>query len=138
MGKLSGAMPLPFDTMISGIFQVFQGQSISANYTVAAGDVGPGRLLQNNSATTVDLNLIEPHTRFYDPTRSLLLRFSKVITAGDVRMRVYMDASNIFNRAAITNFNESFGGDGVVSDVYQRPLAIQGGRALSFGLQTYF
>ena len=43
LAKLSGALPLPFDTMISGLFQVAQGRSVSANYTVAAGDVGPGQ-----------------------------------------------------------------------------------------------
>ena len=138
IAKLSGVLPLPFDTMISGLFQVFQGGPVAANYTVAAGDVGPGALVTNGSPSTVGINLIEPGTLFYDPTWTLLLRFAKVFNMGDSRTRVYMDANNIFNRTALTRFNEFFGGDGVVSDVYQRPLSVQRGRALSFGMRMFF
>ena len=137
-GKISGALPLPWDTMISGLFQVVQGSDVSANYRVGAGDVGQGVLLRNGSPYTVGIDLIEPNTLFYNPTTSLLLRFSKVITFADIRTRVYMDASNIFNGSAIKTSNEAFGGNGVVSAIYLRPRAVQAGRLLTFGMQMFF
>lgn len=38
--KFSGGIPRPFDTMISGLFQVFAGNQILGNYSVGAGDLG--------------------------------------------------------------------------------------------------
>ena len=134
--KLSGAIPLPFDTMISGLFQMFPGGSVGANYTLTEADLGPGVI--NNQSGNIEVELIEPWTQFYDATTSLLLRFAKTITVGDVRTRVYMNANNIFNRAAVTRRNQFFGGAGVLGTEYQRPIEIQRGRQLSFGMQMFF
>jgi hypothetical protein len=135
--KLSGTVPLPWDTEISGLFQVFAGPPIRAGYRVSAADVGrPIRTAAQDN--TVDVNLIQPHTVFDDTSWSLLLRFAKVMTVGALRTRVYMDANNIFNGAAITSRNQQFGGGRVINRDFFRPITIQAGRALSFGLQTTF
>ena len=134
--KLSGAVPLPFDTMISGLFQIFQGNQVGATYQVGANDLG-GPL--NLSGGTLNVQLIEPGTRFYDATTDLQLRFSKTFTMSSrVKSNVYINTSNIFNKAAITGRNEFFGGNRVIGNEYQRPVTVQQGRAMSFGVRTDF
>lgn len=140
MGKLSGALPLPFDTMISGIVQVFPGAPVSATYQVDAVDF-PGLVNLGNADETnqnLRVNLIEPGTVFEDYTAEMQLRFSKVVTINDVRTRFYMDATNITNRARVTERNRYYGGGGVKSDDFLRINTIEPGRRLSFGMQMYF
>ena len=140
MGKLSGALPLPFDTMISGLVQVFPGAPIQATYEVTAVDfpglVNLGAADDANRSLTVDL--IEPGTVFEDYTTEMQLRFSKVVTINDVRTRFYMDATNITNRARVTARNRYYGGDGVKNPDFLRINQIEPGRRLSFGMQMYF
>ena len=140
MGKLSGALPLPFDTMISGLVQVFPGAPIQATYEVTAVDfpglVNLGAADDANRSLTVDL--IEPGTVFEDYTTEMQLRFSKVVTINDIRTRFYMDATNITNRARVTARNRYYGGDGVKNPNFLRINQIEPGRRLSFGMQMYF
>jgi hypothetical protein len=138
MGKLSGGVPLPWDTMISGLFQVFPGIPIDATYAMNSADF-PGLFFGlNNAAPVLTYNLIEPYTEFEDYTTNLQLRFSKVIRLGNVRTRVYMDATNIFNQARVTARNSFFGGGGITNPDYRRLTEIEPGRTLTFGLQSSF
>ena len=140
LSKLSGALPLPFDTMISGLVQVFPGAPISATYEINAVDfpalVNLGDIDQANPNLRVDL--IEPGTVFEDYTTEMQLRFSKVVTINDVRTRFYMDATNITNRARVTSRDRSWGGGGVKNPNFLRINTIEPGRRLSFGMQMYF
>ena len=138
-GKLSGALPLPFDTMISGLFQVFPGSPISASYAISQVDF-PGlvRLGTTSAAPVLTVNLIAPNTEFEDYTTSLQLRFSKVFTIGDFRIRGYMDSNNIFNQARVTSRSRFFGGGGVKNADFLRVNNLEAGRRLSFGMQMYF
>ena len=61
------------------------------------------------------------------------MRFIKDVNVGASRLRLYVTASNIFNKAAVTARNQFFGGGGAFSPDYDRPTDIQDGRALSFG-----
>ena len=136
MGKLSGAVPLPFDTMISGLFQMFAGDTQRARYRVSAFDTG-GRALNLQEGTT-EVQLIEPGTMFYDATTRLQVRFMKDMNIAGWQARVYMTADNIFNKAAVTSRNQYYGGEGQLNADFHRPIAIQPGRRLSFGIQTTF
>lgn len=136
MGKLSGAVPLPFETMISGLFQMFAGDAQGAFYRAGAFDAG-GRTL-NVQDETVDVQLIEPGTMLFDATTRLQLRFMKDMDIADWNVRVYMTADNIFNKAAVTRRNQVFGGGGEQNVDYHRPVTIQPGRRLTFGIQTSF
>ena len=137
MGKLFGAVPLPFDTMISGLFQAFSGDQRQASWRANAVDIG--RPLNNpDQEGTTSVDLIEPGTMFYDTTTTLLIRFIKDVPLGASRLRLYMTAENIFNRAAVETRNQFFGGGGVFSADYDRPTEIQDGRTLSFGAQWQF
>ena len=139
MGKLSGGLPLPFDTMISGIFQVFAGAPIGASYTIDATDFPALVNLGNTSATpTLTINLIEPGTEFEAYRTQTNFRFSKVMTTGDLRTRIYMDAQNIFNKARVTSRNRFYGGGGVLNDTFDRVITIEPGRRLMFGMQMFF
>ena len=137
MGKLSGALPLPFDTMISGLFQVFPGVPISATYAITRTDF-PSLYLGPGQDPTLTVNLIEPNTAFEPYSTHLQLRFSKVFTIGDIRTRVYMDANNIYNRARVTSRNRFFGGSELKNPEFLRVIGIESGRRLSFGMQMYF
>ncbi len=99
----------------------------------------PGLYLGGQSTSPeIVYNLIEPNTEF-DPYRTQLnIRFSKVITVGDVRTRVYMDASNLFNQARVTRRNQTYGSAGIKNPDFLRVLGIEQGRVLSFGLQSSF
>ncbi len=135
--KLSGGVPLPFDSMLSGLFQAFAGSPVAAMYTVNAADVGAG-VLVNNTSNQVSVNLVEPNTKFYDPTTELLLRFSKTFTTGKIKTNVFLNANNIFNKAAVTSRVQFVGGGRVLSSSDDQPITIQTGRALSFGMSTSF
>ena len=137
MGKLFGAVPLPFDTMISGLFQMFSGGHRQARWRLDAADIGRP-LINPDADGTTNVELIEPGTAFYDATTTLLVRFIKDVNVGASRLRLFMTASNIFNKAAVTARNQFFGGGGVFSPDYDRPTVIQDGRALSFGTQWQF
>ena len=137
MGKLSGALPLPWDTMISGLFQVFAGVPLNATYQVNADDF-PGLDFGPGQDPTLTVNLIEPGTAFEEYKTDLALRFSKVITVRDVRTRVYMDANNLFNQARVTTRNRFYGGGGVKNPDFLRLIGIEPGRQLSFGVQADF
>jgi hypothetical protein len=134
--KLSGGIPLPFDTMISGLFQAFAGNQILGDYQVNADDIG--RPLNNEDGNET-IALIEPGTLYEgDMITSLALRFSKIVTTGDVRTRIFMDASNLFNTLTILDRNPFFGGGTVTNDEFFRPITLNAGRVLSFGMQTSF
>ena len=137
MGKLSGALPLPWDTMISGLFQVFAGVPINATYAITTTDF-PGLDFGPGVDPTLTVDLIEPGTEFEEYRTEVALRFSKVFTVGDVRTRVYMDANNIFNQARVTARNRFYGGSGVKNPDFLRVIGIEPGRQLSFGVQTSF
>ena len=142
--KFSGGIPLPFDTMISGLFQVFAGNEILATYQVDAADLG--RPLTSPLSSTfqpvlqnVDVSLVEPGTQFEDLTTQLNIRFQKIMTLpGGVRIRAYMDASNLFNTLTVFTRNRFFGGGGTLNDDFYRPIQINNGRVLSFGTQVSF
>ena len=123
--------------MISGLITWVPGQAISASYTIDASDF-PGLYSGEGVDPTLGVNLIEPNTEFEDYTLEMQLRFSKVFTLGDFRIRGYMDANNIFNRARVTSRNRFLGGGGVRNDDFLRIINIESGRRLSFGMQMYF
>ena len=130
--------------MISGLFQVFAGNQILASYNVGPGDIGRG-LNDAGGDGLLGIALIEPGTLYEDDYITRLdLRFQKIITTGDFRTRVFMDASNLFNDLTIFTRNQFFGaspvagGGTVVNDEFFRPVTLNNGRVLSFGLQTSF
>ena len=87
----------------------------------------------------VDVSLIEPGTRFEDLTTQLDIRFQKLMTLpGGVRIRAYMDASNLFNTLTVFTRNRFFGGGGTINDDFYRPIQINDGRVLTFGTQISF
>ena len=138
MGKLSGALPLPYDTMISGLFQIIPGNEIDAIYVMNATDFPSLDLGGQSTNPSITYNLIEPNTEF-DPYRAQLnIRFSKVVTVADVRTRLYMDANNLFNQARVTRRNQTYGGGGTKNPSFLRVLGIERGRVLTFGLQSSF
>jgi hypothetical protein len=137
--KFSGGIPLPYDTMFSGLFQIFAGNVILGNYQVDAVDIGRPLNVAGLQTPGITVPMIEPGS-LYEPSRAALnLRFSKVVTTGNVRTRIYMDASNLFNTLQVTARNRFYGGGNTgVNDEFFRPINLVAGRVLSWGLQTSF
>ena len=141
--KVSGSAALPFDVMISGLFRVFPGREILANYQVSEGDLGRrlnvgGAFGTPEASGTVQLPLIEPGTQYEDSTSDLQIRFTKDVHVGGTRLRVFMNASNIFNTLTVNSRNRFFGGGGTLSDDFFRPITISDGRELTWGAQVTF
>lgn len=136
--KFSGGIPLPFDTMISGLFQVFSGNEILANYQVDATDIG--RPVQDSGGDgVITIPLIENGTQYESNLQTQLnLRFSKIATLGSTRTRIYLDAANLFNQLEVGDRNRFFGGGGTLNDEFFRPVNINAGRVLTFGFQTSY
>ena len=137
--KFSGGIPLPFDSMFSGLFQIFAGNSILGSYQVDATDTGRALNLAGLQDPGINIALIEPGALYEPATAALSLRFSKVVTTGNVRTRVYMDATNLLNTLQVTARNRFFGG-GLTgqNDEFFRPINLNRGRTLSWGIQTSF
>jgi hypothetical protein len=137
LAKLSGALPLPFETMISGLYQVASGNDVSAGYVITPVDF-PALDLGPNVSQSLSKELIQPNSVWEDYVHTTQIRFSKVITVADVRTRVYVDVNNILNGARVTSRNSAFGGRGVFNPIYGRLNRIEAGRTLRFGVQAYF
>ena len=137
LAKISGALPLPFDTMISGLYQIASGNNVRAGYVITPVDF-PALDLGPNVSQRLSKELILPNSVFEDYVHTTQIRFSKVITVADVRTRVYVDVNNILNGARVTSRNSAFGGGGVFNPIYGRLNRIEAGRTLRFGVQAYF
>lgn len=136
--KFSGGIPLPFDTMFSGLLQVFAGNEILGTYSVDETDIG--RPINDSGGDgLIDIPLIEPGTDYEEAITRLDLRFAKVITTGNFRTRLFMDATNLFNSVTVFSRNRFYGsGTSGQNDEFFRPITLNDGRVLAFGLQTSF
>jgi hypothetical protein len=135
--KLSGAYQLPWDFQLSGTFMAVPGASVNANYTVTAALAGRPIIGSTAGGTTIGVNLIEPNTVFLDYRKTFDLRVAKNFRVDRVRMQPFADIFNVLNLGTVTRVNETFGAS-AATNTWMRPLAIQDGRYVRFGLQMSF
>ena len=107
--KINGTYQLPWDLRASYVFQSLPGYPISAVHTVSSGMTSLGRPLSAGPTATVEVELIEPYTRFEDRTNMLDLRFSKRFRAGRTSITGNVDVSNVFNANTPQYVNPQFG-----------------------------
>ena len=107
--KINGTYQLPWDLRASYVFQSLPGYPISAVHTVSSAMTSLGRPLSAGPTATVEVELIEPYTRFEDRTNMLDLRFSKRFRAGRTSITGNVDVSNVFNANTPQYVNPQFG-----------------------------
>jgi hypothetical protein len=136
--KLSGGVPLPYQVMISGNFQIYDtpGSGLSlippyfvANYPVNA--AAAGRPITGGQTTTssITVNLLKPNTIFQQYYKIADLRFSKTMNIGRNRLTALAEFDNMFNIRSINTVVQTYG------SLWLRPTAIQRGRNIRFGIQ---
>ena len=159
--KVNGSVPLPYDTQVSFVFQSLGGQPWISQYR-AGGAVSdqvmingqPGAIPSGtetillspsgrgvNSLNTNSLNKVPYGTQFYfqaselyEPRLNQLdLRFAKIFTAGNARIRGWVDLFNVFNANSVTSIGSSFNPLN-----YPEVTAVMGGRMLKVGAQFDF
>jgi hypothetical protein len=143
--KLSGGVPLKYNIMISGNFQIFDapgaGLTVVAPYFAANMPVNTtangGRTVTGGQATpgTINVNLLEPNRIYQQYFKMLDVRFSKIMIMGAYRLTALAEFDNLFNIRSINQVNQSYAGDG---SAWLRPTSIQRGRNVRFGIQFRF
>ena len=158
--KLNGAVPLPYDTQFSFVFQSLSGQPWESAYqaggaadqllingqpgvlpaatetiSLTPSGQGVGSLIasQPSSITRGSSAFYFVGSDLYEPRLNQLdVRFTKIFNTGGARIRGWVDLFNIFNANSATALSDSFVGG------IPRVTAVMGGRLLKFGAQFDF
>ena len=158
--KVNGAVPLPYDTQFSFVFQSLAGQPWESYYQAggAADDLringqpgalpaltetvlltpsgqGVGALIasQPSSITRGSTAFFFVGSDLYEPRLNQLdVRFTKIFNAGGARIRGWVDLFNVFNANSATALSDTFVGG------IPRVTSVMGGRLLKFGAQFDF
>jgi hypothetical protein len=132
--------PLPYDFVVSGVFQNVSGPPITASYTATNAQIAPslGRNLAACGAavvctSTATVPLIVPQTMFEDRLSRLDLRIAKRLTLTQrMRLQANINVYNVFNGSAISMLNTNYGA------LWLLPSLTQDGRMVQFsGMLTF-
>jgi hypothetical protein len=135
--KISGGFPLPFNTMVSGNFQIYDtpGSGIAlvppyirSNYAVSSAIAG--RAITGGGS--LNYNLVQPNTIWNDYYKIVDVRISKHMTLGRLRTTLLMEFDNLLNMSNVVTVQQTFGAN------WLRPTTIQAGRRIRFGTQWKF
>jgi hypothetical protein len=138
--KLNGSYALPYDFVVSGVFQNLSGPPVLASFAAPNAQIAPslGRNLaacgtRTPCTATATAPLIVPGTQYEDRTTRLDLRLTKnVRVTSRVRLQGNFDLYNVFNASSILSRVNDFG------PRWGRPLEILEGRILQFSAQMNF
>ncbi len=126
--------PLPYDFVVSAVFQNISGPTITANYAASNAEIAPS-LGRNLAACGVQVvctqratvPLIIPQTEFDDRLNRLDLRMAKRFAlTTTMRLQANINIYNVFNGSAISTLNTNFG------PVWLQPTLMQDGRMVQF------
>jgi hypothetical protein len=131
--KFNGAYPLPYDTMVSAVFQSLPGIPITASYVVSSAVIAQslGRPLAG-SVQSATIDVIPPSTMFEDRVTQLDLRFTKRLRFGRARVEGNLDLYNLFNGSSVLATNTRYG------TAWLTPTQVLGGRLFKLGAQVNF
>ena len=158
--KFNGAVPLPWDTQFSFVFQNIAGQPWESRYEAGAnpvekasieGQIGHPLVAVSEQiqlfpsgqgiGTLTDLGAgILGTTSFfvgselYEPRLTQLdIRFTKILNIGRARVRAWIDLFNIFNANSVSSVANRYN-----PGIYPVVTGVMGGRLLKFGGQFDF
>jgi hypothetical protein len=126
--------PLPYDFVVSAVFQNISGPAISANYAASNALIRPSlnrdlaacRGAAVCTATAV-VPLIVPQTMFDDRLTRLDLRFAKRLALSPrMRLQANFNIYNVFNGSASSVLNLNYG------PLWLQPSLLQDGRMMQF------
>jgi hypothetical protein len=126
--------PLPYDFVVSAVFQNISGPTITANYAASNAEIAPS-LGRNLAACGVQVvctqraivPLIVPQTEFDERLTRLDLRMAKRFALTPrVRLQANINVYNVFNGSAISTLNTNYG------PVWLQPTLMQDGRMVQF------
>ena len=132
--------PLPWDMIVSAVFQNISGPTITANYAASNAQIRPslGRdLAACRGATTCTATaivpLVAPQTMYDDRLTRLDLRLGKRMTLSDrMRLQANVNLYNVFNGSASSTLNTNYG------PLWLQPSLLQDGRLLQFSASLTF
>ncbi len=154
--KLNGAVPLPYDTQFSFVFQNLAGLPWESLYQAGQNPVERAlveeQLGRPMAVTQEEIQLFPAGTgsasvtlgdtfnftgsTFYEKRLTQLdLRFTKILRVGGSRIRAWFDIFNIFNHVSATNLVANYTAPGLP---YPRVAQVMGGRLFKFGGQYDF
>ena len=131
---------LPYDFMVSAVFQNISGPTIVASYAATNAEIAPS-LGRNLAAcrgaavctSTATIPLIVPQTMFDDRLSRLDVRIAKKIALTQrVRVQGNFNIYNVFNGSASSTLNTNYG------PFWLQPSLLQDGRMLQFSATLTF
>jgi hypothetical protein len=138
--KLNGAVPLPYDFVVSGIYQDISGPNIVAAYSASNQEIASslgrnlaacGTRVPCTAAATVPL--VAPGDLYDHRIRRLDVRFTKLIRLNQrLRMQGNLDIYNVFNGSGVVQVNNAYGPQ------WRQPTEVQDPRILQFSAQILF
>ena len=158
--KLNGAVPLPWDTQFSFVFQNLAGLPWESRYEAGANPIeraaieaqighpmvtsseqiqlfpaGQGiNTLTDLGGGTRGAYFFVNNSQFYERRLTQLdIRFTKIVNVGRARVRAWIDLFNIFNANHVSSISPSYN-----PGVYPVVAGVMGGRLLKFGGQFDF
>jgi Carboxypeptidase regulatory-like domain len=132
--------PLPYDFIVSAIWQNISGPTITATYTATNADIAPS-LGRNLAAcrgaavcsATASIPLIVPQTMFDGRLTRLDLRLAKRFTLSQtMKLQGNVNLYNLFNGSASSTLNTNYG------PLWLQPSLLQDGRMLQFSASLTF
>jgi hypothetical protein len=132
--------PLPWDVLVSAVFQNISGPAITANYAASNAQIRPslGRDLAacRGAAVctaTATVPLIAPQTMFDDRLTRLDLRIAKRLSLTErMRLQANFNIYNVFNGSASSVLNVNYGPS------WLQPSLLQDGRMVQFSASLTF
>jgi hypothetical protein len=138
--KLNGAIPLPYDFIVSAIYQDISGPNIVAAYAAANSEIAPslGRNLgacgtRVPCTATATAPLVAPGTLYDHRIRRLDLRITKYVRLSQrLRLQGNLDLYNAFNGSSAVQVNNAYGPQWRQPTEVQDPRIVQVSGQLSF------
>ena len=136
--KMHATVQLPFDINVGASVQNASGPTVLANYAATNNQIAPslGRSLaacgtrSPCTSTVSGIPLIVPYTQFEDRRTQIDLRLGRTVRLGGrASLQANVDIFNVFNNAAITIRNNTYGSSwGVPQRTVDARLVILGGQ----------
>jgi hypothetical protein len=132
--------PLPYNFMVSAVFQNISGPTITANYTASNAQIAPS-LGRNLAAcrgaavctSTATVPLVTPQTMYDDRLTRLDVRLAKRIDISQrMRLQANFNVYNVFNGSASSTLNNNYG------PLWMQPSLLQDGRMVQFSANLTF
>ena len=138
--KLNGVLPLPYDFVVSGIYQDISGPNIVAAYAATNAELSPslGRDLgacggRTPCTATATVPLVMPGSMYDNRIRRLDLRVTKQLRlTSRLRVQGNIDIYNVFNGGSAVQINNAYGPQ------WRQPTEVQDPRIMQFSAQLNF